>query len=178
MSGFIPKKDSSNTHIFGSQKTTGNFDTTITHNWCDNTSWVVSTSDSTWKLEPSSGKIIDVVKAEVQFEHDLSIGTSDIHLDYYVWHPSSPGTPILGQRITFDNARTLFEYGNSHYHAPALPELPNGLTTIVFDYANKLSFNSNEVYGDLAYLQITTEAHAEVTGSYATVGFVTEERDA
>ena len=157
------------------EKSTGDFTTHITHNFCDNTTWT-ATNDSAWTMTPDEDTILSVVKAEVQFEHDINIaGTNgdEIYLDYYGWHPSSPGTPILFQRIVFDSVRSIFELGNQHYHSPGLPEISGGLTTVVFDYANKLTFYANQEYGALAYLQITTKSHVQITGTYATVGLVT-----
>ena len=159
-------------------KSTGDFDTIITSNFCDKDTWVVSTTDSTWKLEPAAGEILRVIKAEAQFEHDLYIGdpgnTTELYLDYYIWHPSYPGTPVLGKRIVFDSERAMFEMGNSHYHSPALPSMSTGLSTIIFDYANKLSFYGDETSLELARLELSLKDHIEPTGSYATVGFVVE----
>lgn len=171
--------DTSGKSLIAVDKPSGDFTTLITHNFCDNSTWINGTNNSTWELVPSgAGKILDVIKAEVQFEHDLSISPTELYLDYFVHHPSSPGAPLLGQRITFDSTRGLFELGNEHYHAPSLPEISTGLTTIVFNYANKLSFHGNEVFGSLAFLRISTKNNDEITGSYSTVGFVTRERDA
>lgn len=170
---FIPNRDSAGNPIYAMDKSAADFDTIITHNFCDNTTWEISTSDSTWKLEPAAGEIVRVIKAEVQFEHDLDID-SDLYLDYYVWHPSSPGTPILGKRITFEHVRNIFELGNEHYHAPSFPGITTGLSTVVFSYAHKLQFYGDETAGELAYLQLSLEGHTEPTGTYATVGFVTE----
>jgi hypothetical protein len=154
------------------QKTTGDFTTRITHNFCDNNTWT-TTNDSSWKLEPSAGEIYRVDRAEVQFEHDVNISgnSNELYLDYYVW--IGGGQKALAQRITFKHIRDIFAYGNSHYHAPSMPEITNGLSTVIFDYASKLSFYSVEKPGSLAYLEISTKNHAQITGSYATVGFVT-----
>ena len=164
-------KDDAGHLITASNKPIGNFDTLVTQNLC---------VDATlYKIEPSPGKIIDVVKAEVQFEHDINIsnGGNEIYLDYFIWHPDYPGTPVQAQRITFDSIRTVFEYGNAHYHSPALPEISNGLSTVVFDYVRKLQFFGDETPLKLAKLEISTKSGI-ITGSYATVGFVVEERDA
>jgi hypothetical protein len=166
------KKDTSNIPILALQKPVGDFDTIITHNFCDNASWP-QTNDSSWILSPSAGEVFRVQKAEVQFEHDVNIsGNSDeLYLDYYAW--VGGGAKALAQRITFKHIRDIFEYGNAHYHAPSLPEITHGLSTVIFDYANKLSFYGDDTPGSLAYLEISTKNDAQITGSYATVGFVT-----
>lgn len=175
----LSKSDPSGTSLIAVQKPSGDFNTIVTHNICDKDSWIVSTSDSTWELTPSENAVMYLDKAEAQFSHDLNISNvgnkTEIYLDYYVWHPASPGTPVLGQRIVVDTAMKLFELGNEHYHAPPLPEIPTGVTTIIFNYANKLTLYANETYGSLAKVVISTKDHIEPTGTYATVGFVTKE---
>jgi hypothetical protein len=168
----LSSKDSSGTNLIAIQKPVGDFNTIITHNFCDNNSWS-QTNDSSWKLEPSAGEIYRVQKAEVQFEHDvnISINSNELYLDYYAW--IGGGAKALAQRITFKHMRDIFEYGNAHYHAPSLPEISTGLSTVIFDYANKLSFYGDDNPGKLAYLEISTKNNVKITGSYATVGFVT-----
>lgn len=171
----LDNEDSSGKSMVAVDKPSGSFETTITHNWCDNTTWS-STSDSIWELTPGTGNKMYVVKAEVQFEHDLQISTNSrvLYLDYYAWHPSSPGTPILAERIEFDHIRKIFEYGNPHFHCPAInTEMPHGLSTVIFDYANKLTFYGDETFGELAFLKLSTKDNNAIDGTYATVGFVT-----
>lgn len=169
--------DSTGTPLMAQEKACGDFSTVVSHNLCDKNTWEISTTDSTWQISPSAGERLDIVKAEVQFQHDLNLSDAgnvcELYLDYYVWHPVSPGTPVLGQRITFKTAKDIFELGNQHFHAPSLPEISSGLSTVVFDYAHKLNFYGDETYGKLAYLEMSLKDHTEPTGTYATVGFVT-----
>lgn len=159
-------------------KSEGDFDTVVTHNICDKTTWVAGTTDSTWTLTPAAGEKLKVIKAEVQYIHDLHLAdtgnASELHLNYYVWHPISPGTPVLGKSIVFDTKHKIYELGNEHYHSPDQPGISGGLSTVVFSYAHKLIFYGDETHGQLAYLEIKMKDHVEPTGSYATVGFVTE----
>jgi hypothetical protein len=165
-------EDSSGTPKVVTTKPTGNFDTIITANFCDNTTWVNGPTDSSWEMVPDAGKVINVDRAEAQFEHDIQISPNEIYLDYHAW--VAPATTMMVQRITFTRVQDLFALGNSHYHAPALPECPNGLSTILFNYANKLRFYGSESLGQLYKLVISTSNNNEITGSYATIGFVTE----
>lgn len=170
----IEKKDLSGISLVASSKRIGDFSTIITHNFCDNSSWVIDETDSTWQLFPGEGETHSIIKAEVQFTSDLSISPGKLFMDYYIWHPSYPGAPVLGMTIEFDSVIKLFELGNEHYHSIALPETPNPITTIVFNYVNSLVLYGDETPLKLAGIKIRTEDHNEITGTYATVGLVTE----
>ena len=159
-------------------KPSGDFSTMVTHNFCDNTTWANGVNDSSWELKPDPGKILLIDRAEAQFEHDLSFAASKVFIDYYLWHPAFPGTSIPVQTVTFDSVRSMFELGNAHFHSPALPEIPNGLTTIIFDYASKLEFCGDEKPLMLHKLVVRLENDTEATGTYATIGFVTTTVDA
>ena len=166
--------DANNIPLIVVDKAAGDFDTVVSHNFADKNSWEVSTTDSTWKLVPPVGEVYSLVKAEVQFDHDLDLSTTDILVDYYIWHPLVPGVPQLGKRVTFATIRSIFELGNAHYHCPALPEIPNGLSTVVFDYAQKLRIVGTETPMELSHIEISLDGHTEPTGTYATIGFVVE----
>ena len=162
----------------------GDFDTLVSHNWCDKNTWAISTTDSTWTVEPSAGKVIEIGKSEVQFEHDVSIsGVTKLFIDYYIWHPLYPGTPVVGKTVEIDSAQKIFELGNAHYHAPAIgTEIPNGMTTVQFNYRRALTLHATEKALALAKIVFRLEAdgsgnHIEAGGSYCTVGLVVTESD-
>lgn len=159
-------------------KPSGDFSTMVTHNFCDRTTWVNGISDSSWELKPDPGKTLLIHRAEAQFEHDLSFAASKVFIDYHLWHPSFPGTPIIAQTTTLDSVRSMFELGNAHFHSPSLPEIPTGLTTIIFDYASKLEFSGDEKPLALHKLVVRLENDNEAIGTYATIGFVTTTVDA
>ena len=165
-------EDQFGTPLVVAAKPVNDFSTIVSHNFCDDSSWV-SPGNSVWDLAPTENSVLVVEKAELQFENDLNVGESDIYLDYYIWHPDSVETPVLAQRITIDTARSIFELGNEHYFSTNLPEIPNGLTTVVFSYISSLSFYANYTPMQLAFLRISTKDNAVVSGSYATVSFVT-----
>lgn len=162
----------------------GDFDTLVSHNWCDKNTWAISTTDSTWTVEPSAGKVLEIGKSEVQFEHDVSIsGVTKLFIDYYIWHPLYPGTPVVGKTVEIDSAQKIFELGNAHYHAPAIgTEIPNGMTTVQFNYRRALTLHATEKALALAKIVFRLEAdingdHIEAGGSYCTVGLVVTESD-
>ena len=129
-------------------------------------------------MEPSPGKCLFVEKSELQFTHDISLATDKVFLEYYVWHPSFPGTPVLGSTITFDTLYSMFEYGNTHSHSPAIgTEIPHDFTTIHFNYVKKLVFHSAEIPMALAQLRVRTESGNPIGGTYCKATFVTEEKD-
>ena len=171
----LEQRDSSGSVVFGTDKPSGDFSTVVTHNFCNNTTWVNGTTDSTWEMIPANGKILTVDKAEVQFQHDVSISPTELYLEYHAW--VAPATTMAVQTITFKNMLDIFELGNDHYHAPSLPEVTGGLSTVVFNYASKLRFYGSEKLGSLYKLVIKTKNNDQITGSYATVGLVTEEID-
>lgn len=155
----------------------GNFDTVVTHNLCNKSTWVSGEDDSTWILQPSEGKTIGIIKAEIQFTHDLALAGSSVDLTYMGWHPDYPGTPVPFNVISFNSLYSMFELGNTHSHSPAIgDEMPIGLTTIHFNYVKKLVFYSNETPYKLAYLMISNSGHNEIGGTYCTAGFVIEEK--
>lgn len=162
--------DDSGRPLVAIEKSTGTFQTVVSHNWCDNTTWEISTTDSTWDIAPGTGEIIDVLRAEIQFEHDLSM-SSTVNLKYYAW---VGGTPTVIRTISFAHTRDLFNYANEHYHSPSLPQITNGLSTLVFAYAHKLKLYGDDCPGKLAKLEVSIDDHTQLTGSWATIGFVTE----
>lgn len=146
----------------------GDFYTQISNNLC--------VDGSEWTMEPNPNTVLYVEKSEIQFNHDLSMGNEKVVLTYYVWHPSSPGVPIPGQTVEFPTLYSMFEYGNTHSHCPAIgTELPNGLSTIHFNYVKKLVFHANETPGKLAKLSVKTESGNALSGSYCVATFVTDE---
>lgn len=160
----------------------GDFDTLVSHNWCDKNTWDISTTDSTWTVEPSAGKILEIGKSEVQFEHDINInGVTKLFIDYYIWHPLFPGTPVVGKTVEIDSAQKIFELGNAHYHAPTITgELPTGMSTVQFNYRRALTLHATESALKLAKIVFRLEAdgsgdHIEAGGSYCTVGLVVTE---
>lgn len=166
----LEKQDVTGTPIITIDKPAGNFSTIITHDLCNNTTWS-SQSNSTWELVPSAGEVLSVVKAEVQVQHDVSVAPGEIYLNYYAW--VGGGATAIVETITFASMYDIFNLGNSHYHSPSFPEITGGLSTIIFDYVNKLRFHGDETPGSLYKISISTKNHAEITGSFATVGFVT-----
>lgn len=179
----ISMRDNSGVPLSASEVPSGDFDTVVSHNFCDNTTWT-TTTDSSFELAPPSGKIYTLEKSEVQFEHSLQIsGVTKLFIDYYIWHPSYPGTPVVGKTIEFDSIRSIYELGNDHFHSPAInTEIPDGMSTIQFNYRRALKFYGNETSLELAKLGLRLEAdgngdHIEAGGTYATVGFVIVESD-
>lgn len=168
------RTDSSGLPVFAQEKASGDFNTYISHNFCDSTSWS-SPTDSSWELVPSEGKVLSVDKAEVQFHHDMDIGAQELVLEYHAW--VAPGTTMAVQTIRFGHTNDLFALGNDHYHAPALPQIPTGLSTIVFNYAAKLRFYGSERLGSLYKLVAKEASDTEITGTYATIGMVASETD-
>lgn len=178
------KKDALGYPAIVTEAPAGDFDTLVSHNWCDKNSWSISATDSTWEIAPSANKVLEIGKSEVQFEHDISITeVTKLFIDYYIWHPAYPGTPVVGKTVEIDSARKIFELGNAHYHAPAIgTEIPSGMTTVQFNYRRALTLHSVESALKLNKIVFRLEAdgngdHKEAGGSYCTVGLVVTESD-
>lgn len=122
-------------------KPDGNAKTFISHNFCDNTTWP-STNDSTWELTAPAGKIYKVLKAEVQFSHDVQMGSHSspktMKLDLMVGGYAYPD-----ESKTFNSITDVFDLGNKHYSMNETVDGVPGMTTVVFDYANTILLKSS-----------------------------------
>jgi hypothetical protein len=174
------KTDAEGNPVYAQSKPVGDYNTAVSHNFCDKTTWINGTTDSSWALEPASGEIISIDKGEVQFAHDLQFEGNVIQLNYYVWHPVFGS--VIGQTISFPTLYSIFEIGNAHWHCPAIgTEIPHGLTTIEFAQKTIL-----ELFGDaptdgsikLHKLEVRVVDDIELTGDYVSASFITSTRSA
>lgn len=152
----------------------GDFNTYVTHNFCDNTTWT-STSNSEWICEPSPGKVVYLVWAEVQFTHDISLsGTTSMNFDIWAYDPSNLPNRALVERITYSSIRNALERGNAHYTLDAgVDGETEKITTIKFDYPRAIPLQSSLGM----QIRVTTDSHTEVGGTYMTASFITSEED-
>lgn len=159
--------DESNIFRSTSEKKAGDYDSIVSHNFCDNTTWP-STDNSAYEIKPPSGSIWEVDRSEAQFSNDFvpdPTSEEEIHLEYYVWLPD--GTEDLAVTKKFKNRRNLFEIGNEHFYSP-----PDNLTTLKFNQPVKLTLHGDKTVGKLSKMVIKTNADKEITGSYGTVSVV------
>lgn len=157
--------------IVATRKEERDFNTIVSHNFCDNATWVNGTTDSSWEIQPNTGKRLALSRSEIQFKHDLDLTNNQVKLDYYAW--VGAGQQAVVQTITFNTVENIFELGNAHYES----SLFNGLTTVQFNQEYQLVLYGSETVGELSRVHVYSDQHNEVTGSYVTASFVTEERD-
>lgn len=165
----------------------GDFDTVLTHNFCDNTTWS-STSDSTWTLQPSSGKKLILSKSECNYEPDLRVsGVTKLCIDYYIWINS---THQLAKTVEITHKRDIYAFGNEHFYNPPddpdSGELPNGICTVKFNYREAkalvlyntpVNYRKSKIVLRLEKHDAEADDHTPATGTYATVGFIVVEED-
>lgn len=177
------------------------FDTVVSHNWIDNTTWP-ATDDSVWLTEPSaSTKQLTIPKAEVQFTHDVEMASlttpGEFYFDIWVYNPLfdtgqsptaddpsfipgvSSGNPLrfLYKRTAFGSIKDVFDFGNDHYTMPAAVDgLPSGVTTVRFDYDQKIILRGDQG----AQIRFSTKDDLPLgggTGAFCTVSLVIREDD-
>lgn len=174
------------------------FDTYITHDWTDNTSWS-ATNDSEWILEPSATtKMLIVVKSEVQFSHDVQLGSQTIPGEFYfdIWaynplvdlsiaiDPDDPtfvpgvssGNPLrfLYKRSIFYSIRDVFNYGNSHFTMDKnVDGIISGVTTVQFNYDQNLELDGSQGM----QLRFSLKDDNAMAGDFCTVSIVGREQD-
>lgn len=149
-------------------KPDGDTKTFISHNFCDNTTWPL-TSDSKWQLKPPTGKIYKVYKAEVQFSHDVQMGSGippkKMKLDVIV-----AGSALPGESKVFSSITDVFDLGNKHYSMNETVDGVPGMTTVVFDYTNTIILKSS--YG--MSMDFYIENNDELGGVHCSVSLVAE----
>lgn len=157
------------------QKPEGDFNTYLTHNFCDDATWP-STSDSNWVFQPDAGKVLAVDWAELQFTHDINMTGKKVLFDYYAW--IGGGASMMVQRIEFDTIYSIFELGNTHSTCPAIgTEMPHSLTTVHFNYVKKILLYGSDTPGSLFKLEVSIDTDTELTGTFLKGSFVASESD-
>jgi hypothetical protein len=160
-----------NVPVVATRKEERDYSTIVSHNFCDNTTWVAGTGDSSWHLEPTAGDIMVLSRSEIQFKHDLDLTNNKVKLDYYAW--IGGGAEAVIQTIEFDKIENIFELGNAHFES----SLFGGLTTVQFNQEYQLVLYGSDNPGKLKRVHVYSDSHSEVAGSYVTASFVTETRD-
>ena len=149
-------------------KPDGNAKTYISHNFCDSSTWNAH-DDSTWCLVAPAGKLFKVLKAEVQFSHDVQMGSHvpprQMKLDVM-----AGGAPVPDESKVFNSITDVFDLGNKHYSMDATVDGVGGMTTVVFDYANVILLRSS--WG--MSMNFYTADHTELGGSHCSVSLVAE----
>lgn len=147
-------------------KPDGNSSTLISHNFCDSSSWENS-SDSEWSFAPESGERLKVLKAEVQFSHDIEMKTQttpgELTLQVFA------GGSAVDTRV-FKSLADVFDLGNKHYSMNESVDGIPGMTTVVFDYADSIV-----LYSSLGMeIKLSLKNHAPLGGTHCSISFVVD----
>lgn len=158
------------------KKEEGDYATITTHNFCDNTTWVEGTLDSTWTISPATGKNLFITSSRTQFAHNLAISPKEIIVEHFKWDALSE-IPVLSETRLIKNVTGLFETGSSHYSAPTMTELTHGLTTIAHGQPVDMVLYSVKTISKFAKIVIREKDHLPITGAYLAASFETVSRD-
>lgn len=122
---------------------------------------------SVWTLGPTTGKIMHIEHAEVQFAKDVAMN-SPMTFEIWVYHPSGNGTKVLYQRITYKNEKDIINAANlGQGSIPRFGNLPDDILVFPFDYATIKTLK----YSQGAELRVSINNDVKLTGSYATITF-------
>lgn len=174
------------------------FDTLISHNFCDKDDWA-DENNSCWVVEASgTDKRALVSKTEVQFTHDVKLAAAtpkgEFYCEFWAFNPLvdlgqtidpddrsfvpgvSTGNPLrfMVRQYVYKSIRDVFNYGNDHYTMPvAVDDLTTGLTTVQFNYDKIV-----ELDGDKGIqMRFCMKDDEEMVGQFATVSVVVREEE-
>ena len=151
----------------------GDFDSVVSHNFADNSTWDDPLNSEFWVL-PDAGKVKFLRKAEVQFTHDIELaGITELYFDILAYNPADLPNRILVQRITYASIKDVLNFGNAHFTMPAVDNLTSSVTTVQFNYPRSIPLNANQ---GLA-VRLSTQNNLPCNGQFVTVSFVTAQED-
>lgn len=195
LSGGAAQVDYSKGQPVIADKGTDNFDTVVSHDLTDTTTWP-ATNNSLWIIEPSDAtKKVIVLRSEVQFSHDVQLETmttpGEIFFDIWAYNPLydsqqatdpddptfvpgvSTGNPLrfLYKRTPFTSIKDVFDYGNDHYSMNATVDGISGVTTVRFNYDQAIVLDGSAG----SQIRFSTKNDLPLSGTYCTVSFVIRE---
>lgn len=149
----------------------GTFNTYVTHNFADTTSWADPT-DSCWVLAPPMGTRYRIKRAEVQFQHDIMMnGVTELYFDVWVYNPMDLPNKVLYERKIYKSIMDVMNVGNMHCTMPAVDGMTSSLTTVQFDYPRAIVLDPNVG----AEIRVCTKDDTAITGTFCTISFVVGE---
>lgn len=154
------------------KKPDGQSRTVISHNYCDNTTWP-ATDNSLWQIAPPPGKIWNVLRAEVQFSHDIEMATLTPTAEAMSLEVMAGGFAVDSK--LFPSIASIFDLGNDHFSTPAGVILDGnpGMTTVRFDYQDTIVLRSSLAMS----MDFQLVADIELGGTHCTVSAIVEEID-
>jgi hypothetical protein len=159
-----------NSPFIVTDKGSESFDTLISHDWADDTTWP-SVDNSEWIVEPSAvTKQIKMVKSEVQFSHDVQLATQitpgGFYFDIWVYNP------LFNDQLTIDADDPTFVpwiYHPSYVkgNSPIAPSIGNPLR---FLYKRTIFYGIRDVF-NYGNDHFTMDATVDGVPSVTTVKF-------
>lgn len=183
-------------------KNNQSFNTVISHNYCDNSTWP-SVTDSQWIVEPSAvTKFLELSRAEIQFTHDIKFKSSttpkEFYYDVWLYNPLfddqltvdaddptfvpgvSSGNPLrfLYKRYIYKSLMDVFNYGNNHYSMPfSVDGLASGVTTIQFNYDQIIVLDGSQGTQIRFSIEDNVQMESGAGESFFTISTVIREHD-
>lgn len=152
--------------FLATKKPDGNSVTHISHNFCDSNDWPSPTA-SFWEVKPPSGEVWKLLKAEVQFTHDVQI--SQLATPNEVIMDVMAGGQSVDQKV-FKSVLDVFRYGNAHYSMDQTVDGVPGVTTVVFDYADAIVLDSSLGMS----MQFELKDQTELGGTHCSISIVVD----
>lgn len=118
---------------------------------------------SAFVLTPSSGNVIRINHAELDFAMDVALSI----VDFEVWgyNPSDLPNKVMYTRTTYKNFKDILKIANTVEVIPALSGITNEVVRAVFDYGSTIDLGSG--YG--LELRIRLRDDVPMTGEFGTV---------
>ena len=130
-------------------------------------------SDSCFVVAPTSGKILILEHAELQFTADIDM-TTPINFEIWVYNPADLPNKIPYKTIKYKNMKDIINSCNlGQGYIPAVGELTQDVLVFPFNYVTVIPMK----YSDGAELRIHADNHTELGGEWGTVTMYTMSED-
>lgn len=166
-------------------KGVGDFETFLTHD--------LTGTAQTYTLEPGSGEVYRLEKAEVQFTSDIKMASAttptELYFDVWAYNPLfdagqsvdaddptfvpgvSSGNPLrfLVERQVYESIKDVFNKGNAHFHSShAYDGMTNPISTVQFNYPKWIELKASQG----AQIRVSTKDNVSLEGEFCTVSFL------
>jgi hypothetical protein len=130
-------------------------------------------TSSCFSLTPTSGKILTIQHAEVQFTKNIQM-TTPLHFDIYAYNPYDYPNKVLVERVVYKNVKDIVNIANlGQGFIPAFGTILNDVLVFPFQYARTIDLKSSQGIE----IEVCLKNHIPYTGEFATVTFYCVEED-
>lgn len=128
---------------------------------------------STWTLAPTSGKLLQIEHAEIQFSKNISV---DAHIYFEVWayNPYDLPNKVMVRQTTYKSVKDLIAAGNlGQGYIPAIDVLTQDVVVFPFNYVSLITLKSSQG----AELRVRVKDDTEFGGEWGVGTFYVISRD-